>query len=281
MLAAIAPATTPARAANDDCAEISMPTRGICAHRGASDTHPENTLAAFREAIRLGAHQIEMDVQLTKDGHMVIMHDPTVDRTTNGKGRVSDLTLAQIKKLDAGAKKNARFTGERVPTLRESLEIMPSNIWLNLHLKGHAAVGEATAREVIRQKLTHQAFLACNRAATDAARQVNPDILICNMERQGGDMGKYIDDTIARECQFIQLLWKVAPPQQMQKLKAAGVRINLFQGATVKALANAYKAGVQFPLVDNVATVIEKAKPLGIKPLVPVYVGPEYDRAVK
>ena len=84
-----------------------MPSRGICAHRGASDTHPENTLAAFREAIRLGVHMIEFDVALSKDGQLVLMHDTTVDRTTHGNGPVSELTLAELKKLDAVGSKNS------------------------------------------------------------------------------------------------------------------------------------------------------------------------------
>lgn len=271
MLAAFATAFAPVRAEADGCAKIVMPTRGISAHRGASDTHPENTLAAFREAIRLGAHQIELDVSLTIDGHLVIMHDATVDRTTDGRGAVRKLTLAQIKKLDAGAKKHARFAGERVPTLREALEIMPLNIWLNLHLRNPAAVGELTAREVIRQKRTHQSFLACGRAATEAARRVDPKIPICNMERQSGNVDKYIDDTIARKCQFIQLYKYLPLPAQTQKLKDAGVQVNLFQGSTVKSLANAYKSGVQFPLVDDAAAKIEEAKKFGVKPLVPIY----------
>lgn len=81
-----------------------MPARGICAHRGASDTHPENTIAAFREAIRLGAQMIEFDVALTKDGKLVLMHDRTIDRTTDGSGRVEEWLLADLKKLDADRK---------------------------------------------------------------------------------------------------------------------------------------------------------------------------------
>ena len=75
--------TIPALAAADS---TPMPERGICAHRGANSTHPENTLPAFEEAIRLGAHMIELDVRQTKDGHLVLMHDATIDETTNGKG---------------------------------------------------------------------------------------------------------------------------------------------------------------------------------------------------
>ena len=113
-----------------------MPTKGICAHRGASVSHPENTLAAFKEAIRLGAHMIELDLALSKDDAIVVLHDSTLDRTTNGKGLVSDWSLKELKTLDAGSFKATHFKGERIPTFQEVLAIMPENIWLNVHLKG-------------------------------------------------------------------------------------------------------------------------------------------------
>jgi glycerophosphoryl diester phosphodiesterase len=90
-------------------ASFQMPTRGICAHRGVSDSHPENTIAAFREAIRLGTQMIELDVALSSDGKLVLMHDYTVDRTTDGSGRVEELMLADLKQLDAGSWKGSRF----------------------------------------------------------------------------------------------------------------------------------------------------------------------------
>ncbi|MEQ9583273.1 MAG: glycerophosphodiester phosphodiesterase family protein, partial [Arenibacter sp.] len=123
----------------------SMPEKGICAHRGANETHPENTLAAFEEAIRLGAQMIELDVQMTKDHQLVIMHDDKVNRTTNRRGQVREYTLRKLKKLDAGKWKSKEFKKERVPTLKEALDIMPKNIWLNIHLKGDESLGAATA----------------------------------------------------------------------------------------------------------------------------------------
>ena len=109
-----------------------MPSRGICAHRGAMDTHPENTLSAFEEAVRLGVQMIELDVRLTKDEHLVILHDQTVDRTTDGHGEINGLTLLQVKELDAGSWKSISFKGERIPTLKEALAVIPPNIWINL-----------------------------------------------------------------------------------------------------------------------------------------------------
>src|SRR5919206_2641798 len=91
----------------------------ILAHRGASAYAPENTLAAFRLAVEQRADWLEMDVQQTSDGKLIVFHDIRVDRTTNGRGAVRDLTLEQVRQLDAGAWFGAQFAGERVPTFEE------------------------------------------------------------------------------------------------------------------------------------------------------------------
>jgi glycerophosphoryl diester phosphodiesterase len=96
--------------------------RFVAAHRGYSQAAPENTLPAFNEAYLAGADAIEYDMQVTKDSHVVIMHDKTVNRTTNGKGKITDLTLAQVEKLDAGYWFSPRFKGTRVPTLAQLLD---------------------------------------------------------------------------------------------------------------------------------------------------------------
>lgn len=249
---------------------VAMPQRGISAHRGASATHPENTLAAFREAVRLGAHQIELDVYLARDGSLVVMHDATVDRTTNGSGPIAALTLQEIKKLDAGSWKGQAFAGQRVPTLAEALEIMPRNIWLNLHLKGGAETGVAVAKEVVRQGRQHQAFLAAGHQAADAARRVNPNILICNMHNQGHDAA-YVTDTIERRDQFIQF-WKGFPAEQdMARTKAAGVRVNYCCTNDPNALKRLFETDVDFPLVDDVEPMVKAAKEAGVEPNRPVY----------
>lgn len=94
----------------------------IVAHRGLLKAAPENTLSNFRACLelRLG---FEFDVQRTKDGHLVCIHDSTVNRTTNGSGNVSDLTLAEVKQLDAGSWFDPRFAGEKVPTVEQVLQL--------------------------------------------------------------------------------------------------------------------------------------------------------------
>src|ERR1700676_1212140 len=94
----------------------------VIAHRGASGNAPENTLAAFKKAVALGATFIETDLQLSRDARFVAIHDATVNRTTNGQGTVHDMTLADLRRLDAGSWFGSEFTGERIPTLDEILE---------------------------------------------------------------------------------------------------------------------------------------------------------------
>ena len=107
----------------------------IIAHRGASADAPESTRAAIRAAVRGGAHMIELDVQMTRDGRLVIFHDDRLNRTTNGRGRLVKATYAQVARLDAGSWFHPRFAGERVLLLSEALRVIPHRVRINLELK--------------------------------------------------------------------------------------------------------------------------------------------------
>ncbi|MBT2573987.1 glycerophosphodiester phosphodiesterase [Bacillus sp. ISL-51] len=107
------------------------------AHRGASGYAPENTFAAFDIAADMNADLIELDVQLTKDGHIVVIHDDKVDRTTDGSGFVKDFTLKELQALDAGSWFSPEFKGERIPLLEEVLKRYHPKIGLLIELKGH------------------------------------------------------------------------------------------------------------------------------------------------
>ncbi|MBN2375048.1 MAG: hypothetical protein JXD22_01510 [Sedimentisphaerales bacterium] len=251
--------------------EVKLPERGICAHRGASGTHPENTLSAFREAIRLGAHMIEFDIAMTKDGKLALMHDATIDRTTNGKGKVSDFTLAELKGLDAGSWKGSEFANERIPTLDEALAIMPVNVWLNVHLKGGAEMAEKVAERIVATGRLHQAFLACGKDAAHAAKQVEPNIQICNMERPA-KLQDYINETIGMKAEFIQLLTNNAvEPGHTKLLKENGVRINYYYGDEADKVVSLFETGVDFPLANRVGEMLKVAEEEGIERLKPIY----------
>jgi glycerophosphoryl diester phosphodiesterase len=121
----------------------------IIAHRGASAVAPENTLAAFEMAEALGADGIELDVRLCADGVPVVIHDATVDGTTNGSGRVADMTLTELKELDAGSGFDPAFAGELIPTLAETLETVGRKLLLNIELKGEGLLSRGLARAVV------------------------------------------------------------------------------------------------------------------------------------
>jgi glycerophosphoryl diester phosphodiesterase len=130
----------------------------IFGHRGASAYAPENTLIAFQRALELGADGVELDVTLSADGVPVVIHDDTVDRTTDGHGRVNALTLEELKQFDAGHKFNAAFAGERIPTLREVFEQWATRAprpAINIELKKDLTPGKTLAARVV--ELIHHA----------------------------------------------------------------------------------------------------------------------------
>jgi len=110
----------------------------ILGHRGASHAAPQNTLAAFRKAAEVGADGVELDVHLSADGVPVVIHDARVDATTDGSGAVAELTLAQLKTLDAGVRFDPAFAGERIPTLEEVLAAIGQRLIINIELKAFA-----------------------------------------------------------------------------------------------------------------------------------------------
>ena len=148
------------------------------AHRGASGRFPENTLCAFAAAITAGAAMCELDVHMTRDGTLTVIHDDTVDRTTDGKGAVAAMTLEEIKRLDAGVNFGAQFRGERVPTLEEVFTFVDGRCGLNVELK--AAGIEYKVCEVIR---AHSATATALVSSFDwdalaRIRYVAPDIRV-------------------------------------------------------------------------------------------------------
>ena len=118
----------------------------VIAHRGASAYAPENTLAAFERAIALHADWFELDCHLTKDGEVMVMHNGDVDKTTNGQGRIADMTLAELKALDAGSWFAPEFAEEPVPTLGEALDLAKERIGVYVEIKDAGDAGAVAGR---------------------------------------------------------------------------------------------------------------------------------------
>jgi len=115
----------------------------VAAHRGWCAKYPENTMIAFQKAAELGVDQIETDVRVTADGELVLIHDATVDRTTNGTGKVIDMTFEELRKLDAGSYKGEEFKGTQIPTLIEFMEYVKNfpTLTLDIELKEYPTRG--------------------------------------------------------------------------------------------------------------------------------------------
>jgi glycerophosphoryl diester phosphodiesterase len=151
----------------------------IVAHRGMAAGYPENTVAAYRRSISLGFSAIEVDLRGTADGHIVIMHDETVDRTTNGTGTVEQMTLAEIRSLDAGSNVDEKFADERVPTYQEVLEALHgTGAKLVLDIKASATLDHERVVRLTEQYGAILDVLIGPRSITDLRdfKRLNPNL---------------------------------------------------------------------------------------------------------
>jgi len=151
----------------------------VIAHRGLSGAAPENTMAAFQAAADLGVG-FELDVTLSATGEVVILHDDTLGRTTNGRGEIGDFSLAEIKALDAGSWFDEAFAGESIPTLREVLERFGGVVPIDIEIKDrkpHEPLADAVVSEIERAGLVDKVFVtAFNPYMLVRVREKNPDI---------------------------------------------------------------------------------------------------------
>jgi glycerophosphoryl diester phosphodiesterase len=218
----------------------------VIAHRGASGHAPENTMVAFRRAVELGARFIETDLQMTRDARFVAMHDFTVERTTNGRGHVRDLTLAEIAELDAGKWFDRAFMGEHVPTLEQVLDFArDADILLYLEIKYEVAYGlhHSLAAELASKNDTARVvLLSFDPATLDGIRQFDRTLMTgLLVEAPHPDSVKLAIGVGARQfCPRADLItpelvaeahasdlhvatWTANKPDQMRRLINAGV----------------------------------------------------------
>jgi glycerophosphoryl diester phosphodiesterase len=212
------------------------------AHRGASGTRPENTLCAFTTAAEAGAAMCELDVQVARDGALVVIHDETVDRTTDGRGRVAGLTLGELKRLDAGVRFDARFAGERIPALNEVFDALGDRCALNLELKSERA--DAPVCEMVRARQAYENVVVSSFDwdALQRVKTLDPAIRIGVLGKRRGNamiaaaraLGAYAINprydlcsaelvTEARRHGLKVLVWTVDEPALMRRMIANGV----------------------------------------------------------
>jgi glycerophosphoryl diester phosphodiesterase len=213
------------------------PHLSLQAHRGAAGLAPENTLAAFKMALDLGVDGTELDLQATKDGVVVIMHDDSVDRTTDGRGRLADLTLAEIKRLDAGAKFAPTFRGERIPTLRELIDFVKASgndrFRLNLEIKfadgreGSPADLEERVLDVLGEtgfldRVITQSFFHPSAAKMKRLAPSVPAGLLVGQRRQPGDPVAAVRE---HRVDYYAPHFSLVTPELLRTLHLAGIPV--------------------------------------------------------
>ncbi|RLF07703.1 MAG: hypothetical protein DRJ64_02485 [Thermoprotei archaeon] len=214
------------------------------AHRGYSGMYPENTLLAFREAIKIGADMIEFDVRVSGDGVPVVIHDPSVDRTTNGHGLVKDLTLEELKKLDAGL-------GEKIPTLQETLNEVAGKIGLNIHVKVTGKVLDKVIRMLYEYDIVETAFLAIeDKDDILRIKKQYSDIHVCSLWHQTQE--DYLEASKPLGVRILQpmITSKYFSKEWIDKVHSNSIVTCVFWANTFSEVRNIIKAGADAILTD-------------------------------
>jgi glycerophosphoryl diester phosphodiesterase len=222
------------------------------AHRGASSYAPENTFAAFDLALELGARELEFDVQESADGELIVIHDDTVDRTTDGTGAVTGLTLDALRRLDAGTWFDRRYADERIPTLAGVLERYATRARLHVELKGKTSLLTGKTVESIRR---HGATGAVTLTSFQRERLV--EARTCAPELPAGWLVRSVDDGVvaaARELKLAQLCPRadIVTSELVQRLHGAGFEVRAWGVGTEALMERVVRAGadgmtVNFP----------------------------------
>jgi glycerophosphoryl diester phosphodiesterase len=175
------------------------------AHRGASAYEPENTLRAFERAIEMGATMIELDVHLSRDGHVVVIHDAELSRLTNGAGRVAELTLDEIQQFDAGL-------AERVPSLAEVVEMARGRVQLYVELKGQntpePVVNLLRVRDLREQVIVGSFFPWLSQKVKFLEPSIRTSVLIRRQDREA----EFVEWAVAVEADYVHPCWEHASP---------------------------------------------------------------------
>ena len=234
-----------------------LPQPIIFAHRGASAHAPENTLAAFELALAQGADGIELDVKLSADGHVVVIHDPTTDRTTGARGRVKDLSLAELRGLNAGSFYSANFSAEKIPMLEEVFEAVGKKIFINVELTNYNTPRDHLVESVcmlvkkfnVQKHVMFSSFYASNLSK---ARSYLPEVP-CGLLAFNGLLGAW-----ARSFGFafgkyaaLHPYLKDVTPQQVQRVHRLKGRVHVWTVNAEEDMRRLFGWGVDAIFTDD------------------------------
>ncbi len=238
----------------------------VCAHRGFSVIAPENTMPAFGAAIALGADEIEFDLRKTADGEIVSVHDDVLERVSNGKGLVSDKTLAELRELDFGSHFSPKFAGLKIATFEEILSKFAGQTIMNIHLKPDGQKGECDKEFVDRAvKLVtqydcrqHIYFMSPRDSVLDYIRETYPDINTCC--GLGDDPWGIVDRAIEHKCNKVQMFRQYMNEDMIKKAHEHGIICNVFYTDDPADAKLLLEMGIDTILTNNYLEVANAVK---------------------
>jgi glycerophosphoryl diester phosphodiesterase len=235
----------------------------VIAHRGASGNAPENTLAAFRKAIALGASFIETDLQLSRDARFVAIHDATVNRTTNGQGAVHDMALADLRKLDAGSWFGSEFAGERIPTLEEILEFSKKNdVVFYLEIKpGGSWGGEHALIGSLREsgEIPRTVVISFDPSIVLSLRKIEPTLMTGLL--YDGQIESPLDKAVAIGARQLVVRGDLVTPALISEAKKKDLQVvcwTVNHPAHMRLLAAAGVDGIMSDYPDRLVAAVRK-----------------------
>lgn len=237
-----------------------------CAHRGASGHAPENTLAAFRVAMEMGAHMSELDVQQTADDRLVLLHDDELERTTNGSGLLWQKELAELQKYEAGSWFAPKFAGEPLPTLEEVVALVRGRMQLNIEVKLHGHerdLARLVVETIRREKFEAECIVTSfGHQVADEIKKLAPEI------RVGYIFGKeeYHEGVFNGPVEVLSANHYLISPEFMRKARAAGKDVHVWTVNDKPLMHRMLELGVDaiitnFP--DRLAEVIREREGRG------------------
>jgi glycerophosphoryl diester phosphodiesterase len=240
-----------------------LPRPTVFAHRGASAHAPENTLAAFELALAQGADGIELDAKLSADGHVVVIHDATVDRTTDRQGRVKDMSLTELRSLDAGGFFAEQYRGEKVPTLEEVFEVLGKRMFLNVELTNYNTPGDYLVESVcmlvkkcgLQKQVLFSSFFTSNLSK---ARGLLPEVPLGLLAFNGllGAWARSFGFAFGR-YQALHPNLKDVTPQQVQRVHRLKRRVHVWTVNTAEDMRRLFNWDVDAIFTDDPQLAIQ------------------------
>jgi glycerophosphoryl diester phosphodiesterase len=240
----------------------------ICiAHRGVAGLAPENTLTSFQQAMEYNPDAMELDLHLSKDGELMVIHDNAVDRTTNGTGKVADLTLAELKQLDAGSWFNKKYAGERIPTFAEVLSLTKGKVNLLIELKA-AGTAEKAVPILEQFGMINQVIITSfNPEYLKIAKQLNPNISMMHIfhtnpnEKDNIAPLTYTTRTLAVSANLMAINYGAVTPALIQTAHQRGLLLGVYSvdiEPDIQAMVELGVDNITSNYIDRLLKVVRK-----------------------